>query len=357
MVTGSTKALLREAIQSFASGRLLIIGVILIAASFTAVALIGEAISAERARVADIEFRQLGGNLRLIEENADDPGSVVSRRVCDGLSQLWGVEAAGSVGEPYLRTLSALGDRQLQVFPTSPGMRGVLESVGQLHTDHALVMSDDVVESLGFSGRDTVLLTEEGSVVSVNFTTADLEPLRPGYDLGAFAVVPPVDSATTCIVAIRPTAVDLAESLPAAFGKSDLVVTTALIGSDLVTTGAELWDERTTKSLWLIGTIGFALVLGIVSWVRRSDSALYRVLGLRFSEIAVIRLVETSMASLSGSLVGVFAATGALWSDYSQVMPFGLIAAGLTSAGQLLACWLLSAVLWASNPIDQLKDR
>lgn len=357
MVTRSTKALLREAIQSFVSGRLVIVGLILMAASFTAVALIGETISAERARAADIEFRQLGGNLRLIEENAEEPGSVVSRQVCDGLSQLWGVEAAGSVGEPYFRRLSAYGDRQLQVFPSSPGMGGVLESVGQLHTDNALVMSDDAVESLGFGGRDTVLLTEEGAVVSVSFAIADLEPLRPGYDRGALAVVPPVGGATTCFVAMRPTAVDLAESLPAAFGEPDLVVTPALIGSDLVTTGAELWDERTTKSLWLIGTVSFALVLGIVSWVRRSDSALYRVLGLQYSDIAAIRLVETSMASLSGSLVGALAATSALWTDYSQVLPFGLIAAGLTSAGQLLACWLQSAVLWAPNPIDQLKDR
>jgi hypothetical protein len=357
MVTSSTRALLREAIQSFGSGRFLAVGVVLIAAALTAVAMISETVSAEYARIADVEFRRLGGNIRLIEENAQDPGLVLSRQVCERLSRVSGVEAAGSVGEPYFRTLSAFGDRELQIFPTSPGVSQVLASIDQPHGNFDLTMSGDLVESLGFTGRDTVLLTDDGTVTSFAFTAADLEPLRVGYDHAAFATVAPTGNATTCIVAMAPAALDLAEGLTAAFGKENLVVTPALVGSDLATSGAELWEHRTTKHVWLLGTIAYALVVGIVNWTRRSYAGLYRVLGLRRGDITAIRFAESSIASLIGSALGATLAAAALWPRYSHGLPFGWVAAGLTTAGQLAACWLISPVLWGPNPIEQIKDR
>ena len=357
MVNSPLQSLWREAVQSFRSGRFLTIGVVMMAGSLTALALVGETLSADRARAADERFRRLGGYLRIIEENAEEPRSVLSRPVCDGLGRLPGVEASGSIGEQFSRPLSALGDRELQLFPASPGIRSVLGAIGIQDAGQGLIMADDLAESLGFGELTSILLSEEGSAVHVDIVAADLEPIRAGYDRGAFVIVPPVDQATTCIVAMEPASVGLADSLPAAFGATDVVAVPALIGGGLATSGEELWNQRATKNLWLVGALGFALVLAIAGWARRSENGLYRVLGLQQGEISMIRLIETSISSATGSMLGATVATGALWSGYSQALPFGWAASGLTLLGQLISCWFFSIAPWGSSPIDQLKDR
>ncbi|MCP3882554.1 MAG: hypothetical protein GY701_29785 [Sulfitobacter sp.] len=140
-------------------------------------------------------------------------------------------------------------------------------------------------------------------------------------------------------------------------GRSDMVVSRVLLTADERTLGSELWAMRQTHLAWAAGSLVFLLAAITATWSKRSETALYRILGLNRSEVMAVRVVDSSLAALLGTLAGSVFAVLMLSPNYRESLGYGLKAACLGLAGQLAGCLVASLLCYTTNAFGALKDR
>lgn len=350
-----SRVLLDEAVTAVRTGRWMSALLVVLSAALMIGVVHSEWAVARRAVEADAEFRRAGGHLFLYESADEDAPVVIPRGSCESLSELGIVEASGSVGEPVASLVASHSDRSLELFPVTVGMLSVLDSIEQ-PTGTGVVTTATVMDSLKLSTSETISLRTNDDVQVLDVVRTDLARLKPGFDSAGFVVAPPLGYATTCIVSFRSPTDAGAASLTAALG-SEVIARRVLVGSDLAARGRDIWGGRPTGALWLVSGFVYLLAAAGVSWSRRSESGLLAAMGLSHSEVALVRFLEFSIASLLGALVAIPVCLVLTWSGPDIARLSGATAGLLSLPSQFLAGWLVGVIALRSNPLAQIKDR
>lgn len=356
--TVSLSTLVVEGVGNLYHGRWLAWLLILAAFAGAMWATIGEAASTGSILEDEQQFRAKGGYVFILESRSlESNPTLLARRDCERLEHADTVEAAGSIGELPATSLARSPRAQTRMVGASPGVAGVLASLDQktpYQLDRILV-SPTTATDLGLT--DGSLLSPAGSKTS-SVAVAPLSVLGAGYGQALMEFVPPVGRAPLCFVALHPDAAHQAETLPAVFARTDVAVERLLRGADLIEPAAQRSAERPTRHAWWITAVAYGVFSLTVLWIKRSDIALYKGLGVNTIDIRVITAAETVTASLIGGLGGVtLGGAIAAWSwEYAAMAPAWWSGIA-TVAAMATASTLAALVSYHPTPMHGLKDR
>ncbi len=355
--------LVAEGVDNAWRGRFISVAVGAVVAAVTFVSGWLDASAVGSAMEEESAFRGAGGYIVRIapaSSGSTDAVELLRRSDCERLAGSDLVEAAGSTSIGVDTPLVAQPAESLSLFSVSPGFLAVVASLRSGGTLDA-IPTDGIVVAADRAAALKLVDGEQMAVGDLAPATVAVEPLAtlaPGFGSAAMTVVPPVGEATTCYVAVAPASIARAPSLRAVFGRDDLSVERVLAGADLVEPAHEqLTSRRSRHSTWLGGLIVFGSWLAVV-WIKRSDRALYRALGVTPNDLRLV------LASEGLAIVAIGAAVGVITAVVVSSTTVGAVAASVgwwSSVAALAAAsaGIIGASLLArpGNLLEHLKDR
>lgn len=326
-------------------------------------------VAAEAAQFTDVvreerDFRDRGGYTFRLDSVGSD-GQIPERGTIDGpacerLSRLPGVVAAGvfvSTGGQLATSLS----RQTRFDHHVATPNGV----------RALAGPDVDAAGAVLLGREAHLLAAAGAGDLVQIATAAGdrtlsvagvldEPSMSGLELAVVEIVSVPPLARSCVVRTRPSSYhqlrDAAAAVvtddPATVQVADIVFRGAFVQPPL-----QRYRVRPTALAWIVAGGLLGLMGTAVHGLRRSDMGLYRALGARRGDVAVVLAVESALGMAAGLSVAVAVA----WLLHNTVAQGSLALSVITvsRAAAVAAATIVVAIPAAvrGHAADQLKDR
>lgn len=299
------------------------------------------------------ELRTAGSHVYSVRSVDPQTRLALDAAACHSLLTLPQVIAAGGViddgytsldaapGTP-LRHIAVTGSA-IRVFdpdapPALPGGGWLAASAGhQIGVpDGAVVTLDDAPTHLAWANPDRRHPNGASLLVAPSAS--------PRVDECWFEVHPGADSHAVEVAAtLHPDAVAvIAPLLP----RSEFTI-------DPLTT----FSQRPSRWLW--AAVGAALGLGIVAvhWFTRSETALYRLLGLRRSNLVAMHTVTAGVITATAALTGVVAAALLIGTPDTAAALVGM-RASLAAAFTALCTTVIGSLAIASGSVTrQLKDR
>ncbi|QWW19975.1 hypothetical protein I6B53_02355 [Schaalia sp. 19OD2882] len=275
------REILREAGRDLASGTaravLLAVGVAAVAVTCTVADLraMGAVVDAV------VTFRSVGASIRIVEVPQG-----IDARVCDGLTHLPGVRAAGAlrkVKEPL--TLGVLPSNPLTLYEASPAFATMLPaSTGQSRT--GLLVPTGLARTLGVGIGQQVPTSQGTALVGGTYSYPE-DGRPPGMGWAAIALVPADHGFDECWMDAHPVAASTAAALLWAIS-ADLPVPDADVVTrqhnstlGLPTVPARDFLARPTARLPLVAFAVALVLAGAATWMRRLELASALHVGVR----------------------------------------------------------------------------
>ncbi|MFT4157436.1 MAG: hypothetical protein QM630_05830 [Microbacterium sp.] len=273
---------------------------------------------ADALRVSDIvaqeqEWVSAGGRLLVVtDEEGISPGR------CDVVGQQPAVIGAGATTNIALRAhLATSPDASLRVVGYSPGLVGILGLDSSSST--AILMSPDSARSLGVSTGSRVILESSGTSLAEPTTPSfTLDPLdvqvvseleRLGEEYGGAIFVPAsaTQTADTCLIEARAGSLEGVRSAVTALvgdgGGAPTLVQDRLVTSEFFTDFRRLYAHRDLAAgPWVLGIL-LGVFAALIRWIRRSDDALYELLGARRGQRIAIHVTQWIVTTLTGAVL------------------------------------------------------
>lgn len=360
---GRVRRLVAEGVDNAWSGRLLSVATVALVAAIVCASGWFDASAAAIAIDSESELRSAGGYVvRIAPASAGSTESVelLRRGDCERLAQSDLVEAAGSTSVGVDTQLVPQPAETLSLVSVSPGFLGVVSSlrsrapIKPIPTESLVVASDRAADLELIHGEQLAV----GQLGPADVTVAPLATLAPGFGSSAMTVVPPVGGATACYVAVSPAFIDRSASLATVFGRDDLSVERVLAGAELVEPPRNRLISRTSRhSTWLSGLVVFGCWITVL-WIKRSDRALYRTLGVTPNDLRLIVASEGLAIVAVGGAVGVVTALMASLTTLGAVpATVGLWSSVAALAASAAAMVAASCASRSRHLLDHLKDR
>lgn len=224
---------------------------------------------------------------------------------CDALRWLSGVQAAGGVRRGSVLTLAAAPRIRFQSGAVTAGILEIWdptypgEYVGGFVTGASfaeeLSLRPGALLVLSDSRRDTV-----GAVLNVR-------ERNPTADRWLMEVIPPVGRVSECWVEFSPGSLDVAANLLGAWfeGRGRQVAVRPLVPASEFTRDPVLeLARRPQAEAWVPLGLIVGLVTSLVIWLRRSEAALYRALGVPPAGLVLMAQVEATALIVLGWFIG-----------------------------------------------------
>ena len=352
-------AIAREASRSMISGRLRTVAQIALASLAVSVPMYLDARAAQSAIDDFLLFKNAGGFIWLVHGQASDGTipTIVDRSVCESLQVLPGIEASGSIGSGEPATLLALPDQQLDVLVATSGIYRVMAALGEPGPLSHFLLGTQLQNDLQLVLRRNIVIADADRTIEVRATGASLGRIQPGFSTALLEPGAPVGLATHCVVAVEPAAPTVTGSLQAPFGRTDLTVRPALLGAELVDRSWLDFADRSVVNLWVILAAGYGLALAFVEWTRRSETAIYSIIGMRPAEVKLLRFLELLQVTLIGGLVGLAAGRVGTAGFSLSALAFGWTTGLMALLGTAVSVVVVSLITSTRNPLNKLKDR
>ena len=352
-------AIASEASRSIVSGRFRTLAQVFLASMAVAVSMYVDARAAQSAIDDFLGFKNAGGFVWLVHGQTNDGTvpSVVDRAVCESLEVLPGIEASGSIGVGVPATLVAQPDQELDVLNASAGLYRVLNALGEPRPWSHFLIGNQLQSDLQLVLPSSIVLAGIDRRVEVPASSADLGRIQPGFSTAVLQPGSPVGSATHCVVVVAPAAPSVAASLQAPFGRTDLTVRRALLGADLVDESWLEFTSRSTANLWLVLVTGYGLALSFVEWTRRSETAIYSIIGMRSAEVKLLRFLELVQVTVVGGLIGLAVGRFGSAGLSLSALRFGWTTGLMAFLGAVIGAVVVSLTTTTRNPLNKLKDR
>lgn len=351
--------LMREAVTSLASGRAAALTVIMCSAVCIWVASYYEARSVEATQDTHEQLNKDGGFLYSVsvpELGSRALSRPLSRGACERLDRLPGVAGAGSVDDSVTVRTVAAPQEWLEVATITPGLFDVVSTYVQTlsYSPQEFLAEPSRIADVGSSAG---LAVRDLGVRPVNATR--LRTLSPGYARVVFEVGAPAGPTESCLVALEPRALHVAQALPAALGRPDLVVRRVLAGAELIPSPLETHRDRQTRHLWWGGSLLAAAAFRFVLWTRRGDMSVYRMFGVASFDARLILVIELVLGCSVGAALGAVAARLSLIGFAPLSIRFGWYGSALAYLGLLLATAIVPLTLRSRDRdlMAALKDR
>lgn len=228
---------------------------------------------------------------------------------------------------------------------------------------HSAIVGSAVVEEIGdrkqmtVQGRDTPL-----SIID----TVNTEPRVPQANRWIFLWEPPVDNIDQCWVEMAPGAGAAGGALLAmAFASSgeDLVVRRWLEPGEFSRNPVSEVSERPQANAWIPASGVLVVIIWLGLWLRRSELALYRVLGFGRPSLLLMAQIETCLVLLVGATSGVIVGVALYATRFGALPTAEQLAIVLRSVASTVSSTVIVAPIPALIPSGraglaaQLKER
>ncbi|GAB4082747.1 hypothetical protein GCM10028783_36970 [Modestobacter muralis] len=234
---------------------------------------------------------------------------------CDALQAVDGVQAAGSVLE---RATTGAANQPLatyDVLRVTPGYVSAVWPQAQVLTD-GVVVGSLAAANLGLVPEAALTFTRP-SRTWVPDTAAvsmvmDPSPRDTAADRQILIVSPPVGTTTECVIAADPGAANDIGTLLSSWFPADTesVTTPWLRNNQLGISPDEELQDRRSQFGWPAGFLLLFLTTAYLWYGRRSDDALYALLGIRRGALFLMHLCEVVLLGvLPASIAGVLTLT------------------------------------------------
>ncbi len=241
----------------------------------------------------DVQVRAGAFTLRAV----DAFGDPLDATRCDEISQIDGVEHAGAVLSDLVYGVVGQPSRQVFVSEVTPGYIPVAFPGEADVEGPGVLFGREVAETLGILPHDEVTLVARGSEHKSTLPVdriATTASRIPGSGSSVFVAMQASGTTSECLVQADPEAVDaVAIVLEGWFDGRVMVVAPVWPGDDTRFDPEEALDFRATRFAGLIAGLALLVLLGLTWVVRRSEFALYRLLGLGTRDVVAMGAFET----------------------------------------------------------------
>ncbi len=287
------------------------LGVVLFAASATFVDS-GELIAI---RDREHQFTEAGGYIveaRLTDQDDGLPRSL-STEACRSAGLREGVERSGSLTLMGPVSIDRLPDVEFQAAVATVEAIYTLGDVGPgaIGTrENSVVVGAGLAEDLGFRADDRVVVDGRTYLIDA---VVDFEPRYEQAQRWMILVSAQELDSTQCWLGVRPEQFDdVVAALPSAFPAAAPVEIKRLQAPDSFSLGpVEAVATRVEQFAWIPAALASALLFWAMVWFRRSELALYRLVGTSRAELWLLYTCEAAMLAVPALYVGVAIALGA----------------------------------------------
>lgn len=233
---------------------------------------------------------------------------------CEQLRTIPGVTAAGGIVTTSTLSTDISPATTVQFSEGTPGLADVLWPSGFLESEPAFgsnIVGADLAERFGLrAGTEFSVIDSSGEIVQVPISAVALHTERlPAFDFGMLSIVTPMNNVTACLVEVKSTAVAAVGNILVGWFENPDARSSNFFPVDAVgDTPEEKLLTRLSQYGPLVAFALAALVVVIVTGARRSDFALYAILGLRPSGLLIMLVVEYVLLVLLPVFSGFFVA-------------------------------------------------
>jgi hypothetical protein len=355
-----------EGIRNAAHGgprSLFLVGLLAVLA---AVAVLAEATTLQSLRDEEVRLWREGSHVVVVGSEGGINGTE-----CESLSESGAVEVSGAARRASgTGTVENLGGPEVTLTEGTVGVLAMgdrLAGSGSARVPPAVVLALPAADSLGVSGGEMLTIASDGTPelpVTVD-EVRDLFYATNRYSTGVFSVVPAAGIFDTCFLLAAPGYLEIAKAQVSSLSvlpdhASDASIRLLLRTEDGVEQLRRRAESRVTRWGGLVAGIVAGLVWVLMMMLRRTESGLYRTLGVSFAELILLRLSEGFLLAVIG--LGV-AATAAGVVSLAMEIRGELFTHALTAmASVFLSVFVLIALLagplsWRGDMIRLVKDR
>ena len=260
-------------------------------------------------------------------------GGRVSAIRCNAITSINGVLAAGGILATEPVQLASQPDETLNVVTVTPDFAAA--AWPSFAGSHSSVIAGSYFRTLKWTSGTTVKLIRPSGVESVaRIEAVPGAPSMVGLERSIVTTSPPRGEVDTCLVLASPeNRSAVASALSGWFGDGTSVQD-VLVPSALMTDPAQVLRSRPSSFGWLFGGAALMIVLLGVWISRRTEFALYRLLGSSEKFILGNFAIETFLLTLVPIQIGALASIGfrsidvlttqVFWLDWSRLDLFVL---------------------------------
>lgn len=248
----------------------------------------------------------------------------ISASRCDALQAVDGVTAAGSVLDTASASLSNQPLATYDIRRVTPGyVAAIWPDADPGALDGGVVVGNLAATNLGLvPGAAVTFLRPSKTWIPTSSSVAMVMGSSPRFstaDRQILVVAPPTGTTTECVVAAAPGASNSVGTLMSSWFPPDTGSLTSPWLRDQqfgVSPEDELLSRRSQFG-WPVGLLLIILTTGYLWYGRRSDDALYLLLGWRKRSLFVLHLIETICLSIVPAAVSGIVALSAVTKDAS----------------------------------------
>lgn len=280
----------------------------------------------------------------------------ISSRSCAGLRENHSVIAVGQVYGRTSTSIASAPGLPLQLNLVSPGFINVVVP-GIDAMPEGVLFGPELAEEVGWMHGKIAF--SDGSTGAFD-SVLPRSPRTADQSRWAYALVLPQDRAIECWLEARPgTSESMPAVLAAAFAE-DMKLKIEVLASRDIASHVRSWEERPTKLLWLASCGAAVLLVAAFALGRRSEYALYRLLGLSRAGLSLLIAFEFLV------VLGLACVLAASWVASSMFMienvaspaiPMGLGQSVLTHFGLVGGIALISVITPMGSAIRVVKNR
>jgi hypothetical protein len=291
----------REAVANVLSRPLLT----LLRANLVAAAIVSPAISVANSKLDVVrytsELRMSGYDTLVVKQLAESgTRTSIDAADCERLTSLPGTVAAGAALADTSFHLWTSNGPPLTIWRLSPALIGAARSLGLAGTGLDKPPAG-IVDGAQLPAGAVHLVSDTGKTLNFLAVRISLGYLGAGL-ASSYAIPDVITKADRCLVVVRHThRQSILTSVAARFPVSDgYLVTWSLEGANQMQTDIARWKVRQMRLGWIFFPVTAATVLALDIRLRRTDIAVYRLMGIRDASVATLLLAELGIAALLG---------------------------------------------------------
>lgn len=314
-------------------------------------------------RIAESFDRQQLAGVETYSVTAFD-GVGLSAALCDATRTFSGVETAGGLLGTRHVAAAQTPDSRIAVRSVTPGYFKVVFPAEPALWRSSIVAAAQLAKSLGLRPGSLLLIRSlEGGesrdeAIRVD-AVATVDGRLSGMNLDMFVAVAPVGIVPECLVVTRPgQGPTLTRALHGWFPDREVRIQPIVARSQLEVDPEFDLHNRWSQWSWALAGSLLTLLAGALWWSRRSELALYRLLGFDTTSTLVMILFETTVLIIAPAQLGVAVAIAVLGSGSADLA----LTAALYDALRFLSLLVLAipaGYLTSRTPrmVEALKGR
>ena len=305
--------------------------------------------SAEVTRILDLQDDLVSAGSTSLIVSASRPGGVDAVR-CEQLNTVEGVRAAGARGSLLSSETDGAKVRAVTrgyAQAVLPGM----DPASEVIAGATAAESRHLISGSGITSPEQSIALEVDAVASPSLRD-------PRVNAEVLVIHPPTFSANSCLVVAEPDRHAGVDALLTTwFGADDVLIAPLIARGDVTDSPQSLLESRPGRMISVVAGAGSLMMLLAAWMVRRSDFALYRLLGAEVGALTAGLCLEATVLVVAPQL----ATSAFTFCAFPQMHSGAGLESALLAVGQLLASDLVAvplgiALLFIKNPFSLVRE-